>query len=56
MSRRMSPLAGFQVTTYGRFWVTAEVDEAYRLYARNINLQLCLDALAADLHSIMRNR
>lgn len=26
MSRRVSPLAGFQVTINGRFWVTAEVE------------------------------
>jgi len=30
------------------------LDEAYRLYARNINLQLCLDALATELHSLLR--
>jgi hypothetical protein len=28
MSRRVSPLAGFQVTIIGRFWVTTEVDRA----------------------------
>ena len=29
------------------------LDKAYRLYARNVNLQLCLDALAAEFHSLM---
>jgi len=26
MSRRVSPLAGFQVTIIGRFWVTTEAE------------------------------
>ena len=32
MSRRLSPLAGFQVTIIGRFWVTAEEWEIARPY------------------------
>ena len=31
MSRVRSPLAGFEVTTYGRFWVTAE-DRSASMY------------------------
>ena len=27
MSRRVSPLAGFQVTIIGRFWVTTEAEQ-----------------------------
>lgn len=34
----------------------AGLDEAYRLYARNINLQLCLDALAVDVHALVRDQ
>ena len=30
MSRRVSPLAGFQVTIIGRFWVTTEAPEGKR--------------------------
>lgn len=29
-------------------------DDAYRLYGRNVNLQLCLDALATELYSLPR--
>ena len=32
------------------------LDEAYRLYARNINLQLCLDALAVDVHILLKEQ
>jgi len=29
MSRRVSPLAGFQVTIIGRFWVTTEATDRF---------------------------
>ncbi len=31
------------------------LDGAYWLYSRNVNPQLCLDALAADLNSVVRS-
>ncbi len=33
----------------------AGLDEAFRLYTRNINLQLCLDALAVDVHNLTKD-
>jgi DNA polymerase-3 subunit delta' len=32
------------------------LDDAYRLYARNVNLQLGFDTLAAELHSVVGSR
>lgn len=32
------------------------LDEAYRFYARNINLQLCLDALAVDMQGAINDQ
>ncbi len=33
----------------------AGLDEANRLYSRNINFQLCLDALAVDVNNLIKN-
>ena len=38
MSRRVSPLAGFQVTIIGRIWVTTEVSSCCRMPLFNVIL------------------
>ena len=41
MSRVPSLLAGFEVTTYGRFWVTAEGQRCPKVRLSNLRLCCC---------------